>query len=78
MKATQHLLRQNAKAEGDKPIIQGRVYKLQSTTTATSRPRARLCRIEALDDWMFPRRARVRFMDNDRIGMADLKDLAEA
>jgi hypothetical protein len=58
-------------------ISEGRMYEVQPTDPKRSAQTGRLCLIESLDDWVMPRRARVRFEDTGKIGLVDLTDLVE-
>jgi hypothetical protein len=58
-------------------IKEGGLYEIQPEDPDHEGHRGRLCRIQALDHPLMPRRARVLFEDTGRIGMVDLSDLME-
>ena len=65
-------------------ISVGGLYEFRPPEAAKEGPGGRICRVEDFDDELMPRRARVRFQDNERIGLVELdtlievEDLAEA
>jgi hypothetical protein len=58
-------------------IREGALYEIQPDDPKKAGHRGRLCRIQALDHPMMPRRARVMYEDTGRIGMVNLSDLVE-
>jgi hypothetical protein len=58
-------------------IQEGALYEIQPDNPEREGHRGRLCRIQALDHPLMPRRARVLFEDTGRIGMVNLSDLIE-
>jgi hypothetical protein len=56
-------------------ITEGECYEIQPADSSRAAQAGRICRIEALEAVPVPRRARVRFEDNGRIGIVPLRDL---
>lgn len=58
-------------------ISEGRMYEVHPDNPKRCAQTGRICRIESLDDWTMPQRARVRFEDSGKVGLVDLTDLVE-
>lgn len=75
---THHVIRFIDGKRQDLSISVGELYEFQPPENATEGQGGRICRVEAFDDELMPRRARVRFQDNGRIGLVRLNTLVEA
>jgi hypothetical protein len=58
-------------------IAEGELCEVRPAHGHKKAHRGRICRVEALDDYVLPRRARVRYEDNNRIGLVNIDDLVE-
>lgn len=58
-------------------IAEGVLCEVRPAHAHKKAHRGRICRVEALDDYILPRRARVRYEDNDRIGLVNIDDLVD-
>jgi hypothetical protein len=75
---THHVIRFIGGKRHDVSISVGELYEFQPSDSASEGQRGRICRVEGFEDELMPRRARVRFQDNGRIGLVDLNALLEA
>jgi hypothetical protein len=58
-------------------IAEGVLCEVRPAHAHRKSHRGRICRVEALDDYILPRRARVRYEDDDRIGLVAIDDLVD-
>ena len=77
MQRTHHVIRFWNGQRLDLAIREGELYELQPDDPDKSGQCGRVCRVEAVENAPVPRRARVRFEDNGRIGLVELQDLLE-
>jgi hypothetical protein len=75
---THHVIRYVDGRRRTVSISVGELYEYQPSENGAEEHEGRICRVEGFDDELMPRRARVRFQDNGRIGLVSLNTLLEA
>ncbi len=78
MGKTHHLIRYFNGRRLDVTLEEGRLYEvLPEDPDARSGHAGRICRVEAIEGELVPRKATVRFEDTGRIGVVKIADLVE-
>jgi len=77
MNRSHHAIRVHNGRRREVVIAEGELCEVRPASAHKKAHRGRICRVEALDDYILPRRARVRYEDNNRIGLVDIDDLVD-